>query len=73
MLPMMGVITLMFFVLALPVATLSDWGLHHIYMDNQISVNDSFCWKGCYLTLCLSLNQALTGVQHYNHSTTILL
>ena len=71
----MGGITLMFFVLALPVATLcsTDQWLHHIYVDNQTGVDDHSCWEGGYSTPCLSLNLALTGAQHYNHSTTIHL
>ena len=73
---LMGFITLMFFVLALPVATLSstdDRWLHHIYVDNQTGVSDPSCWEGDYFTPCLFLNLALTGAQHYNHSITILL
>ena len=71
----MGVITLMFFVLALPVATLcfTDQWLHHIYVDNQTGVDDPSCWEGGYLTPCLSLNLALTGAQRYKNSTSILL
>ena len=40
---------------------------------SQTGVNDSSCWEGGYSTPCLSLNLALKGAQHYNHSTTILL
>ena len=63
------------FLLALPVVTLCytvDQRL--IYVDSsQTGVNDSSCWEGGYSTLCLSLNLALKGAQHYNHSITILL
>ena len=71
----MGVVTLMFFVLALPVATLcsTDWWLHHIYVDNQTGVDDPSCWEGGYSTPCLYLNLALTGAQHYKLSTSIHL
>ena len=72
----MGGITLMFFVLALLVDTpcSTDHWLHHIYVDNQTGViDDPSCWKGGYSTPCRSLNLALTGAQHYNYSTTILL
>ena len=45
-----------------------------IYVDSsQTGVNDSSCWEGGYSTPCLSLNLALKGAQHYNHSITILL
>ena len=64
-----------FFLLALPVVTLCytvDQRL--IYVDSsQTGVNDSSCWEGGYSTPCLSLNLALKGAQHYNHSITILL
>ena len=51
----------------------SQW-LHQIYVDSsQTGVNDSSCWEGGYSTPCLSLNLALKGAQHYNHSTAILL
>ena len=75
MLPIMSGITLTFFVLVLPVATLcsTDRWLHHIYVDNQAGVSDPSCWEGGYSTPCFSLNLALTGAQHYNHSTTIFL
>ena len=65
----------MFFVLALPVATFysTDRWLHHIYVDNQTGVDDPSCWEGGYSTPCLYLKLALTGAQHYNHSTTILI
>ena len=71
----MSFITLMFFVLALPVATLysTDQWLHHIYVDNQTGVSDPSCWDRGYFTPCLSLNLALKVAQHYNHSITILL
>ena len=63
------------FLLALPVVTLCytvDQRL--IYVDSsQTGVNDSSCWEGGYSTPCLSLNLALKGAQHYNHSITILL
>ena len=75
----MGVITLMiiFCILAVPVVAQCDsdqyqW-LHQIYVDNTTGVNDKSCWKGGYSTPCLSLNLALKGAQHYNHSTIILL
>ena len=75
MLPIIGGITLTFFVLVLPVASLSstDRWLHHIYVDDQTGVSDPSCWEGGYFTPCFSLNLALTGAQHYNHSTTIFL
>ena len=64
-----------FFLLALPVVTLCytvDQRL--IYVDSSLTgVNDSSCWEGGYSTPCLSLNLALKGAQHYNHSITILL
>ena len=41
--------------------------------SSQTGVNDSSCWEGGYSTPCLSLNLALKGAQHYNHSITILL
>ena len=46
-----------------------------IYVDSSshTGVNDSSCWVGGYSTPCLSLNLALKGAQHYNHSITILL
>ena len=51
----------------------SQW-LHQIYVDSsQTGVNDSSCWEGGYSTPCLSLNLALKGAQHHNHSTAILL
>ena len=64
------------FQLALPVVSLcyvTDQML--IYVDSsQTGVNDSSsCWEGGYSTPCLSLNMALKGAQHYNHSITILL
>ena len=70
----MGIITLAYFILALPVVTLCypDQWLHQIYVDNQTGVNNSSCWEGGYSTPCLSLNLALTGAQHYNHSSTII-
>ena len=68
-------ITMLTTLLALPVVTLRytvDQRL--IYVDSsQTGVNDSSCWEGGYSTPCLSLNLALKGAQHYNHSTTILL
>ena len=68
-------ITMLTTLLALPVVTLCytvDQRL--IYVDSsQTGVNDSSCWEGGYSTPCLSLNLALKGAQHYNHSTTILL
>ena len=64
-----------FILLALPVVTLCytvDQRL--IYVDSsQTGVNDSSCWEGGYSTPCLSLNLALKGAQHNNHSITILL
>ena len=63
--------------LALPVVTLcyTDQWLHQIYVDNQTQygVDDPSCWTGGYSTPCRSLNLALTGAQHYNHSTAIFL
>ena len=51
----------------------SQW-LLQIYVDSsQTGVNDSSCWEGGYSTPCLSLNLALKGAQHYNHSIAILL
>ena len=48
--------------------------LRLIYVDSsETGVNDSSCWVGGYSTPCLSLNLALKGAQHYNHSITILL
>ena len=68
-----GVITIL--TLALPVVTLCypDQWPHQIYVDNQTGVNNSSCWEGGYSIPCLSLNLALTGAQHYNNSTTIIL
>ena len=62
-------------ILALPVVALCypDQWLHQIYVDSQSGVNDSSCWEGGYSTPCYSLNEALTGAQHYNHSTIIHL
>ena len=65
-----------FLLLALPVVTLCSHTVHQrlIYVDSsQTGVNDSSCWEGGYSTPCLSLDLALKGAQHYNHSTTILL
>ena len=63
-------------VLALPIVSyaIADQRLV-IYVDSssQNGVNDSSCWEGAYSTPCLSLNLALKGAQHYNHSITILL
>ena len=70
----MGVTALAIFLLALPMVFLCytvDQRL--IYVDSQTGVNDSSCWEGGYSTPCLSLNLALKGAQHYNHSITILL
>ena len=72
----MGVTTLVHLLLALPLVTLcspADQWLHQIYVDSQTGVNDSSCWKGSYSTPCLILDLALTGAQHYNRSTIILL
>ena len=64
-----------FLLLALPVVTLCyTVDQRQIYVDNsQTGVNDSSCWEGGYSIPCLSLDLALKGAQHYNHSTTILL
>ena len=65
-----------FLLLALPVVTLCSHTVdqRQIYVDSsQTGVNDSSCWEGGYSTPCLSLNLALKGAQHYNHSITILL
>ena len=71
---MMGNTALIIFILlALPVVTLSCTNKRLIYVDSQTGINDSTCWEGGYSTPCLSLNLALKGAQHYNHSTTILL
>ena len=63
-------------VLALPIVSyaIADQRLV-IYVDSssQNGVNDSSCWEGGYSTPCLSLNLALKGAQHFNHSITILL
>ena len=60
-------------ILALPVSCVC-YHKHLIYVDSsQTGVNDSSCWEGGYSTPCLSLNLALKGAQHYNHSITILL
>ena len=62
--------------LALPMITLSsstDKKLIYVDSNSQTGVNDSSCWEGGYSTPCLSLNLALKGAQHYNHSITILL
>ena len=63
-------------VLALPIVSyaIADQRLV-MYVDSssQNGVNDSSCWEGAYSTPCLSLNLALKGAQHYNHSITILL
>ena len=71
----MGVITLAYLALALPMVSLSypDQWLHKIYVDNNIGINSSSCWEGGYSTPCISLNMALTGAQHYNYSTAIIL
>ena len=70
---MMGITALIIFILALPVVTLSCTNKRLIYVDSQTGINDSSCWEGGYSTPCLSLNIALEGAQHYNHSTTIFL
>ena len=64
-----------YLILALPVVTLCypDQWPHQIYVDNQTGVKNNTCWEGGYSTPCLSLNMALTGAQHYNHSTTNIL
>ena len=71
----MGVITLAYLSLALPLITLCypDQWLHQIYVDNQNGVNNSSCWEGGNSTPCLFLNLALTGARHYNNSTIIHL
>ena len=72
----MMVVGTFFLLLALPIIcyTIADQRLV-IYVDSssQTGVNDSSCWEGGYSTPCLSLNLALKGAQHYNHSITILL
>ena len=72
---MMGFITVVHLILALLVVALCspDQWLHQIYVDNKTGVDDPSCWEGGYPTPCLSLNLALTGAQHYNHSTAIFL
>ena len=71
----MGVTILVHLILVLPVITLCspDQWLHQIYVENKTGIDDPSCWEGGYSTPCLSLNLALTGAQHYNHSTTIIL
>ena len=71
----MGVTTLVRLILALPVVALCSphqW-LHQIYVDNKTGVGNASCWEGGYSTPCISFNLALTGAQHYNHSTAIFL
>ena len=72
----MMVVGTFFLLMALPIVcyTTSDQNLV-IYVDSssQTGVNDSSCWERGYSTPCLSLNLALKGAQHYNHSITILL
>ena len=73
---LMMVVGTFFLLLALPIVcyTIADQNLV-IYVDSssQTGANDSSCWEGGYSTPCLSLNLALKGAQHYNHSITILL
>ena len=59
-----------FIIILFPVLTLSNQKLIYV---SQTGIDDSSCWKGGYSTPCLSLNLALKGAQHYNHSITILL
>ena len=65
----------MFLLLALITPCYPSQWLHQIYVDSHSTgaVNYSSCWEGGYSTPCLSLNLALKGAQHYNHSTIILL
>ena len=65
---------LVYLILVLPVVLCSpnQW-LHQIYVDNKTGVDDPSCWEGGYSTPCLSFNLALTGAQHYNHSTALFL
>ena len=71
----MGVITLVYLTLALPVVTLCypDQWLHQIYVDNQTGVNNRSCWEGGYFAPCLSLNLALKGAQQFNNSPSNLI
>ena len=70
-------ITMLTTLLALPVVTLcytvDQQRLIYVVDSSQTGVNDSSCWEGGYSTPCLSLNLALKGAQHYNHSITIFL
>ena len=47
--------------------------LHQIYVDSLSGVNNDSCWEGGYSKPCLSLNLALKGAQHFNHSIAIYL
>ena len=47
--------------------------LHQIYVDSLSGVNNVSCWEGGYSNPCLSLNLALKGAQHFNHSVAIFL
>ena len=71
----MGVITLETFLILLLSGSSYCYDQRVIYVgsSSQTGVNDSSCWEGGYSTPCLSLNLALKGAQHYNHSITILL
>ena len=71
----MGVIILSELVVILAISCCVNSIERVIYVDSssQTGVNDSSCWEGGYSTPCLSLNLALKGAQHYNHSITILL
>ena len=74
--PIMAILAMVshiIFLLTLPVVT-NCYPDQRIYVDNQTGVNNHSCWEGGYsCTPCLSLNLALKGAQHYNHSITILL
>ena len=69
----MGVTTLvLFFILAVSCCVHSTERVIYVDSSRQTGVNDS-CWEEGFSTPCLSLNLALKGAQHYNHSITILL
>ena len=64
---------LLMMLLPLPAVICTNQSKHQIIVDSQTGINDSSCWEGGYSTPCFSLNLALKGVQHYNHSTIVIL
>ena len=70
----MGVTTLvLFLILAASCNVHSTERVIYVDSSSHTGIDHSSCWEGGYSTPCLSLNLALKGAQHYNHSITILL